>query len=170
VRDREILAPGGLAARALALGERLLLRLPDGVLMDTPEHARAIAREVGVPESRVAAVPVGADESLWRPTPLPPAPPLRVALWGSFVPLHGMQVVAHAAAELDALAPEVEIEVVGDGQTAPAFAAELARLRPRCLRWTRRLRPLAELADLAARAHCCLGIFGAGDKAAQVIP
>jgi glycosyltransferase involved in cell wall biosynthesis len=170
VKDRELLAPQSLAARALAAVERRLLRLPDAVLMDTPEHARALAQAAGLPEARVAAVPVGADESLWRPTPLPPSPPLKVALWTSFVPLHGMEVVARAAAALDALAPGCEIDVVGDGQTAPAFAAELARLRPRSLRWTRALLPLEELARRAARAHCCLGIFGTGEKAAQVIP
>jgi glycosyltransferase involved in cell wall biosynthesis len=170
VKDRGLLAPESFAARALAAAERLLLRLPDVVLMDTPEHARALAHAAGLPEARVAAVPVGADESLWLPTPLPPAPPLRVALWTTFVPLHGMPVVARAAAALDALAPEVEIDVVGDGQTAPEFAAELARGSVRCLRWTRELLPMEELARRAARAHVCLGIFGAGEKAAQVIP
>jgi glycosyltransferase involved in cell wall biosynthesis len=170
VRDRALLAPGGVAARGLALAERLLVRLADGVLMDTPEHARALAAELGLPESRVHAVPVGADETLFAPTPLPPSPPLRVALWTTFVPLHGMEVVARAAAALDARGSAVEIEVVGDGQTAPLFAAELARLAPRCLRWTRRLLPIPEVAQLAARAHCCLGIFGAGEKAAHVIP
>jgi glycosyltransferase involved in cell wall biosynthesis len=81
-----------------------------------------------------------------------------------------MEVVARAAAKLDAQAPGVEIDVVGDGQTAPAFAAELERLRPRCLRWTRELLPIAAVAERAARAHCCLGIFGAGEKAARVVP
>ncbi len=170
VRDRGLLAPRSVAARALAAAEWLLLRLADGVLMDTSEHARALAHEFGLPESRVAAVPVGADESLWRPTPLPDAPPFRVALWTTFVPLHGVEVVARAAAILDALALPIEIDVVGDGQTAPAFAAELLRLRPRCLTWTRQILPLAALAERAARAHCCLGIFGAGEKAARVIP
>lgn len=170
VRDRGLLAPRGVAARALAAAEWLLLRLPDGVLMDTPDHARALAREFGLPGSRVAAVPVGADESLWRPTPLPDAPPFRVALWTTFVPLHGMEVVARAAARLDVLALPIEIDVVGDGQTAPAFAAELERLKPRCLSWTRQLLPLAALAERAARAHCCLGIFGAGEKTARVVP
>jgi glycosyltransferase involved in cell wall biosynthesis len=170
VRDRALVAPGSLAARALRAAEWMLLRLPDVVLMDTPEHARALAHEVGLPESRFASVPVGADEALWKPTPLPPLPPLRVALWTTFVPLHGMEVVARAAAALDAQDLPIEIDVMGDGQTAPAFAAELARLRPRCLRWTRRLVPMAEVAARAARAHCCLGIFGAGEKAAQVVP
>jgi len=169
VRDRELVAPTSVAARALALVERGLMRLPDAVLMDTPEHARALAHELGLPESRVAAVPIGADESLWRPTPLP-LPPFRAVVWGTFIPLHGMPVVARAAAALDALAPDAVIEVIGDGQTAPAFDAELQRLAPRCLRWTRRLLPPAEIAERVARAHCALGIFGAGEKSAQVIP
>jgi glycosyltransferase involved in cell wall biosynthesis len=170
VRDRGLLTPRSVAARALGAAEWLLLRLADGVLMDTPEHARALADEFGLPAARVAAVPVGADESVWQPTPLPDAPPFRVALWTTFVPLHGMEIVAQAAARLDAQGAAIEIDVVGDGQTAPAFAAELARLQPRCLHWTRALLPLASLAERAARAHCCLGIFGAGEKAARVIP
>jgi len=67
VEDRGQLAPGSLPARAIALLDRLALRIADLVLADTAENARYMTERFGVPPEKIAVVPVGADEDVFYP-------------------------------------------------------------------------------------------------------
>jgi glycosyltransferase involved in cell wall biosynthesis len=171
VADRGLAREGSLLAGMVRIWEWIALRLPDRVLIDTEEQAAWLAALYALPRERVAAIPVGIDESIWRPRPLPPpGSEFRVALWATFIPLHGVEVVIRAAKLLEKSAPSARLEIAGDGQTADAVAALRDALRPRNLSWRRVLLPMTEVAELAARAHCCLGIVGSTDKSQRVIP
>ena len=171
VRDRRILREDGPAARLVLAYEGWLLRHLDLILIDTGEHAAMLAADYGLPPGRIATVPVGIDEALWQPCPpAPDAGVFRVLFWCSFIPLHGAETVARAAARLAALAPQVRIRIIGNGQEAPAFRALLDELRPANLEWRDRFVPLEELQAEARQAHACLGVFGRGGKAERVLP
>ncbi len=171
VCDRGLLKPGRPPARLLRAWERFALRRADRVLVDTPQQADALAADYGLHRDRIAAVPVGIDESLWQPSALAePDDTFRVAMWATFIPLHGMEVVARAARRLEDEGTNVQIDVIGDGQTADSFSALLDEMRPGNIRWRRGVFDIQAVVDLARRAHCCLGVFGSSRKAASVVP
>lgn len=171
VRDRGLVRERSLLARVVRAWEWVALHLADSVMVDTEEQADLLAREYGLSRSRVFAAPVGIDERVWGPTPLPDRQEeFRIAFWSTFIPLHGVSVVAQAAAILDSTGEAVRFEVVGDGQTAPEFAAALDELKPRNIVWRRGFTCMAEIVKLAAHAHCCLGIMGTSGKASRVVP
>ena len=167
--DRGLLAPAGLAARALRRVEGWILRRPDLVLADTGAHARLYGELSGLPPERFAVVPVGADETLFTPQPLPPddAPPT-VLFYGTFIPLHGVETILGAAERLRGRG--IRFRLIGAGQTRGA--AE---------RWIRDRHlggeialvdsvPRAVLPAEIAAATVVLGIFGDTPKANRVVP
>ncbi len=103
------------------------------------------------------------------PPPDPhPGVGVRVLFYGSFVPLHGADVIVAAAARLRGRR-DIRFELVGGGQTleraravARAESLENVRFSPRV--------PFEALPSRIAAAHVCLGIFGAGEKARRVVP
>jgi glycosyltransferase involved in cell wall biosynthesis len=171
VRDRRLLSPRNPLACLLRRMEWLALHLADGVMVDTDEHARALAADYRLSPGHVFPVPVGIDERVWQRLPLPPEEGVfRVALWTTFIPLHGVEFVAQAAKIAADAGRPIRFEIVGDGQTADRFAAALAALAPDNVLWRRGFLEMDELVALAGRSHCCLGIMGTSDKAARVVP
>lgn len=165
VEDRRLFRPGSLPARMLAGVDRRACAAADTVLLDTPEHADAVARVTGLPRDRFDWVPIG-DAGPERVVPsIPPAAgaPLRVLFFGTGVPLHGLSTWIDAIARV----PEVGFELYG--------GAEADRVRARSLLGSRltlgaRFAPMAELRAAIDRAHIVAGIAGTSDKAARVVP
>lgn len=175
VRDRGMISARHPMALALWAWEWLALRLADAVLVDTPEQALLLRNDYGLAEGRVIDVPVGINEDIWRPTALPPeSEPFRVLSWGTFIPLHGMHVIAAASSRLAASPARIALQVIGDGQTAAKFAETLAGSEgagaEAPIHWRREFVDLRAIRDEAERAHCCLGIFGHSAKAERVVP
>lgn len=165
VRDRGLSAPGSFRARTLLRVERASARMADVVLSDTSANADLLASDLGIERTRIRVVPV-AQPDPGEPAPLPPAGTLRVLLVTSHIPLHGVPTVIEAARSLGGRG--VEIRIVGEGQgleEARRLAAGVAGLvlDPRFV-------PEDEVRALHAAAHVGLGIFGATEKAARVVP
>lgn len=181
VEDRAVVSPNSPRARLLRWLDRAALRAATVVIADTAEHARAMQALSGLPPSRFAIVPVGADDTLFDPERVSPAQraayrrqwpnadaePLRVLFYGSFIPLHGAATIVQAIAQLSA--SEVSCVMIGAGQCweqAYTLAADAAvrhlRFRPPV--------PANELPRWIAAADVVLGIFGDTAKAAQVVP
>lgn len=170
VSDRRLVPERGLAARLLWIAEWVGCRLADGAFMDTRANAGRMERLFGLPEGRVGAVWVGAELADWAraaPVDLPNDRPTRVVFYGQLIPLHGIAVVAGAAAQLRDEA--IDFLVVGEGQESARLAALLSSPEGlRVERWAW-MEPAALAAELR-RADVALGVFGASDKAAHVIP
>jgi glycosyltransferase involved in cell wall biosynthesis len=155
---------GRAAAAALAGVDRVALRAADLVLADTAAGADWLACRFGVPRSRIAVVPVGAEPGRFPATPLPGGPP-RALFYGKLAPLHGLATVIEASRAPGA--PPVRL--IGDGQLGGWLASELDRERPPGLTWDRWV-PYERLGDEVAAAAICLGVFGTSAKAARVVP
>lgn len=153
--------------------DRAAFGLADLVLADTAAHKEYYCVEYGVPEGKVEVVPLGYDDEIFVPPPdrvtpsLPPRPTFDVLFYGSFLPLHGVDVVVEAAKIVAGRDPAVRFRLVGSGQTlervraaaSNATAVELAG-------WL----PMRDLPGAIAAADVCLGIFGRTDKARRVVP
>lgn len=167
VFERLKFAPDSIRAERLRSRESRLFCAADVLLADTGEHADFYQRVLHVPLDRLAVVPVGAEEGLFCPAPGPEQPnsPVRVLFYGSFLPLHGMTVIARAIREY--AGPPVQWQIIGDGPLRSEFEA-IVKDSPRVQMETwvdyRRLPERIRQADIV------LGIFGPTQKAARVIP
>src|SRR5215831_16848059 len=153
-RDRQL--DGGLRQVMLKMIDAAALRAADIIVVDTEEHRAALA-PVGAPAAWHAAA---------RPADLSDAPgPLRVVFYGLYTPLQGAPVIGAALARV--AGEPISVTIIGGGQDeAETRAAAAANQAVRWLGWV----PAPELPALVAGHHVCLGIFGTGDKALQVVP
>jgi glycosyltransferase involved in cell wall biosynthesis len=140
--------------------EWLACRLPDLLILDTPEYVQYFCDTYGISADRFRLVPAGADDQIFRP--LPPRAPdnqFRVVFHGTFIPSgHGIEVILRAADYLRDH-PEISFELIGDGQAkgaAVALAESLALPNVEFTGWV----PKAELPARLAQADIILGVFG----------
>jgi len=164
-RDRGI--GSGWKTRVLDRLDRSAISRADVVAVDTPEHQllaldhkadRAVVAPVGAPRGWFAA-----GDSRPRADP---DQPLRVIFFGLFTPLQGAPVVGQAL-QLLADSTDLHVLIVGHGQDSAAtrlFTAPLPFVEWR--NWV----PAEELPAVVAGYDVCLGIFGGGTKALNVVP
>lgn len=173
VDDRRRYRAGSLPARALRALDRWSFDAADLVIADTEAHRTYMERELGVERGKVLVQYLGADESFCPgASPPPPQPPpqpdgpLRVLAYGSFLPLHGYDVVAEAAHEL-APSEGIRLELIGSG---PERAAVEDRVRdlPHVVQedWI----PYEGLPQRIRQSDVVLGVFGSSAKARMVVP
>ena len=172
VEDRQMVGPKHPAAWVLRTIERLDCRAAARIVLDTQAHAEYFARTLGASPSRLGAVFVGAE-----PEAFPPLGPkdhndkgsaeFTVVFYGQFIPLHGIPTIVEAA-RLTTDEP-IRWVVIGQGQEEARMARMLDEQPLPRLTWIPWV-PYAELIEWIRRADVCLGIFGASDKAARVIP
>jgi glycosyltransferase involved in cell wall biosynthesis len=165
VEDWASTAPASLQADHNRRIDRAAVRFADLLVCDTAAHARYFERHYRAPAERCVVVPVGFDDTLWQPAPEPGEAPFRVAFFGSYLPLHGVETIVAAAHRLRSR--DVRLLLVGGGQTFECVRA--AQARGLGLEIVPGLEPAA-LVQRLQQAHVLLGIFGTTPKAARVVP
>ena len=163
VEDRQVFPAGGARARLAAALDRASLRAADVVLADTAAHAEYLV-ELGAEPSRIAVWHFGVEPEFTTPATRPPVPG-QVLFYGRYLPLHGIDTIVDAAGLLGQRARFV---LIGSGPERPRLEAAAAR-RGTHVTWRGEV-PLAVLRDELAAASVALGVFGAGRKAAMVVP
>ena len=148
-------------------------RLSHLILADTQAHKEYFCRSYGLPEGKVAVLPVGYDETIYAPSSGPAQEganfPATVLFFGSFVPLHGVETVVQAAALIFRQDPSLRFRLIGSGQTMPrarSLASELGLQNIEFKGWL----PQPDLVREIASSDICLGIFGRTEKARRVVP
>jgi glycosyltransferase involved in cell wall biosynthesis len=168
--DRGRFRPGSLPGRLAFWLDRRSCQAAQRVLTDTRSDAAYFQRTFGLPASKFDTVYVGCDESLFypRPTPLAEHPACEVFYYGSFLPLHGTDVILQAAALLRRR-PDIHYTIGGDGMgfaAARRSAADLGLANVTFAGWI----PIERLPNYIAGAAICLGgHFSAVPKAARVV-
>ena len=106
VMDRKIVSQNSLKAKFLWLIDRWSCRVADGVLLDTQAHVDYFVREFRLPAEKFYAIPVGSSLALQPLSPTSSNSPLsqrgdrgdlNVLYFGSYIPLHGVDVILKAA-------------------------------------------------------------------------
>ncbi len=172
--DRQQFTPNSLSGKTAFWLDRSTCRRADHVLLDTEQHIDYFVETFGLSRAKFTALPVGCSEAIYHPQPKPldaqafPAGRALVLSYTTFLPLHGMETVLHAAARLPA-AP-IHFQLIGAGPLLPAMQSLAATLGLSNLTFAPPVPP-AELARALAAADICLGgHFGKSDKAGRVVP
>jgi len=165
--------------------DTMAFRLADLVLADTAAHKDYYCREYGVKPGKVEVLPLGYDDELFKPGNVPQssfgrlsaqhprtipaavAGEFRALFFGSFLPLHGADIIIEAANIVAGRDPAVKFLMIGSGQTLPGIKAAASGLKNvDFLDWL----PQAELPPAIETADVCLGIFGRTEKTRRVVP
>ncbi len=167
VFERRKLSAPNVRAKRLLKWESALFQRADLVLADTWEHARFFSETLGVDSERIAVVPVGAEENVFKPNihdsragSIP-----TVLFYGSFLNLQGPEVIIDAARKYTG--PLAVWKLVGQGPLLDECRRRAEGLtNVEFIPWL----PYEELPDLIHQADILLGIFGTSAKAGRVIP
>jgi glycosyltransferase involved in cell wall biosynthesis len=102
--EYEIIDAKGFIGKLVYFYERKLLLNSDVVLTDTDLHKRYFQGLFRITPSKIVDIPVGTDENLFHPVdhplPLPDTALFEVLYYGSFLPLHGIDLILNAASRL----------------------------------------------------------------------
>lgn len=169
VEDRYLVKTGSLFARLMHRFERSCCRYADLCLIDTDEHCQYVTEEYGLSPERVSRIFVGSTidqqfESPWVSS----SETFRVLFVGTYIPLHGVDVILEAAQYL-ADDPDIRFFLVGSGQLREkmeSMARKWGLSNVIFQDWitTEHLGAFIRSFDLS------LGIFGITPKTARVIP
>jgi glycosyltransferase involved in cell wall biosynthesis len=128
------------------------------ILADTDAHARYSAHLNRLDRSRYRTIPVGTDETVFRPQNVKKSDdqPFTVFYYGNMLPLHGLSYVLEAAVLLRDQ-PEINFRLVG-GKRQSAVAKACATAAEQGARVTHEAwLPFDELPTAARAAGLCLG-------------
>jgi glycosyltransferase involved in cell wall biosynthesis len=166
VLDRELHGPRSPVALLTRALDTLACWSVVRIVVDTPEHGDFFARLTRRARRRFAVLWVGADESLYVAAP-DPGDDAPILWYLTYIPLHGFDTVARAAALLNG--DGRRLRVIGAGQDRAAAEALTRELGVQNVDFVDPV-PETALADEIARASICLGVFGTSDKASRVVP
>lgn len=168
--DRRLINGGSLSGRLLWWLERMALRCPDLIFMDTRAYARRLEALFDLPPEHCEAVWVGVELDCFRARAFPAEREerkMRVLFYGQFIPLHGIPTIIEAARLLRDR--PIRWQLVGRGQEVNRVHKMLNEDPLEHVDWIEWIE-YSRLEECIAGSDLCLGIFGTSQKAACVIP
>ncbi len=172
VEDRTLVSRDSMIARLIWLVDWLTMRIATQVITDTEANAEYLTGTFNLSRNRISVLHVGADEAVFRDVyrVRSDRATIDVLFYGKMVPLHGIETILTAIQQLHASAPQrFRFEIIGSGQHTD-HVLEFVESSPECQITYRSWVAYRRLAQRVANADVVLGIFGAGAKAARVIP
>jgi len=168
--------PDSLSAWWNAQIDRAAFDLSDLVLADTSAHKSYYCSAYRLDPGKVEVLPLGYDDEIFAPLDTSPGtrvgqtrPDFEVLFYGSFLPLHGADVIAESARIVAARDPGIRFKLIGSGQTLASVKATAASYRLENIEFVDWL-PAAMLPARIEAADVCLGIFGRTEKGCRVVP
>jgi len=167
--DRQVIAPMSPFGRAIYQFDKHVCNGAHHVLLDTPQHMEYFVETFGLNARHVSWIPVGCNEDIFHPRPTQSHHDRTIVLhYSTFLPLHGVDVILHAAACLRTM--PIQFRLIGEGPLLSAMKSLAADLQLTNVEF---LPPasLTTIAEEIACAHICLGgHFGGSGKSQRVVP
>jgi glycosyltransferase involved in cell wall biosynthesis len=169
--DRATHPSGKLLSVCGGILDRLNCWAAKAVVFDTAQTLTYFVRELGINAAKSHIVYVGAETSLFVPQP-----PrirdgcLRVLFYGTFIPLHGIDVILGAASIIQTVRDDIQFKLIGDGQERQRLWDRARSLQLTNLEFGPRHVPYEQLPELIASSDICLGIFANRPKTKRVVP
>jgi glycosyltransferase involved in cell wall biosynthesis len=171
VLDRGAMGRQSAKARILAWVDRNSCRLADKVLLDTSAHVAFFCEQFGLSREKFWVLPIGADDTVFKPAPLRQSNghAYTVLHFGRYIPLHGLETIVRAAAELETAGENLRFLLIGDGEERQSITELVNRLEVRSVEFMETQSP-SRIAEILREADLSLGIFGTTGKASRVVP
>lgn len=169
--DRRLFPPHSLPGHLAHWFDRRSCQVASFIITDTCANAQYFSRQFGISKEKFRVIYVGCDESLFYPRPdiLPPSSHCEVFYYGSFLPLHGTEVIIKAAALLKDR-KDIHFTLGGNGPRFKSIKQLVEKLdlhNVDLVGWI----PIERLPMYIASATICLGgHFSKIPKADRVIP
>ncbi len=151
------------------LVDKRSLHCADFVLADTDAHKQYYCDKFGISPEKIHTLYVGYNANDFYPVESNSQPDmLTVGFYGSFLPLHGIEVIVEAAWRLQDRR-DIKFEIVGKEYTDSMIQKLVQKFGASNITFLGR-KPYIELPSLISKWDICLGIFGSSIKADLVIP
>jgi glycosyltransferase involved in cell wall biosynthesis len=150
--------------------DRATCQLANHVLLDTQQHIDYFVDAFGLPAAHFTAIPVGCNDEIYTPQPLPAQTNgiTHVLGYCTYLPLHGVATILRAAKQVRDL--PVVFRLIGSGPLLDAMQALAAEHDLRNVTFAPPTPPVQLASEIAAADICLGGHFGVSDKAARVTP
>jgi glycosyltransferase involved in cell wall biosynthesis len=158
VHDRGTAKPKSLLAWLYRFVDRFSMRLSDRIILETRNHIRNYAGRFKIPEEKFEHLFLASDESVVKPKKdRSRKKQFLVHFHGEYAPFHGVEYIIRAA---DLLRKEpIRFQLIGKGITYQKNRALAESLTLENITFIEQV-PYENLADMMAKADCCLGVFG----------
>jgi glycosyltransferase involved in cell wall biosynthesis len=164
-QERGLEQSSSFSVRLIRSVERLACRLPDRLIIDTPEYSRWYQDNYGIPPEKIRLLPLGADDRLFKPLNCHEKDDsiFLCLYYGTFIRNHAPGVIVEAA-RLLAGDPTIRFEMIGRGpehEKTVALANSYGLANLTFIEWM----DVGELVQRAACADVILGTFGVTPQA-----
>lgn len=172
VNDRKKISKYNPRAWWKYLQDWINFRCSHYLLSDTYEHFKYWETLFGTFQGKLMVLPVLADQSVYYPLDDDEVltEKKKILFYGSFIPLHGIDVILDAFKILEDEGLPFEAKVIGNGQIYSAMKEKFDRLGLKQVEMEGALLPETELANEIRASDIVLGIFGESKKAQSVVP
>ncbi len=169
-KDRKLIKETSLILKFIRRLEKSTLKIADIILVDTTTHGNTIAEEYGIATNKLKRIFVGSSFG-------PPHSPIeidtqhvnfKVLFIGTYIPLHGIDVILKAAEKLLPV-KDIRFVLVGKGQLRSEMEILARKLELKNVDFEDWV-PTSQLGEKIRSFDLSLGIFGTTNKAQSVIP
>jgi glycosyltransferase involved in cell wall biosynthesis len=165
--DRKVFSPKSPLGLLTFYLDRLSCHLADVVIVDTQAQARYFQQTFQIPEPKIQVIYAGCDDDLFRPLEVSPNEVPIILFYGTFLPLHGIDIIIQAAYQLRS--ERLLFQLIGHGQEYEKARFLVSKLKLNNVQFLPPV-PLETLPLIINRATICLGgPFGRSSKAQRVI-
>ncbi|MBN1371477.1 MAG: glycosyltransferase [Anaerolineaceae bacterium] len=168
VFDRETIRPHSIFAKLIFALDRASCNVSNRVLLDTKTHIQYFVNTFELSEAKFDAIPVGCDDNLFVPRNLSRVGgDMIVLFYGSFLPVHGLEIIVKAAKLLESR--PITFRIIGEGMKYKEIIALASEIKVNNVTFVPSV-PLSSLPDEISSADICLGgHFGHSEKAKRVV-
>ena len=141
------------------------------LLSDTNAHFLRWEELFGKYNGKHFVLPVLADKEIYYPSlDYKIGDKVKILFYGSFIPLHGIDVILNAFSIMEKSNVEFEATIIGNGQMYSSMKNLFDNLNLKNVKMNGEMIKEKELSDLIRQSDIVLGIFGNSHKAKSVIP
>jgi len=141
------------------------------ILSDTQAHFEYWESLFGIYAGKHFVLPVLADKSIYYPSKISVEhKKVKILFYGSFIPLHGIEVILQAFKILEEDNIAFEAKIIGNGQTYQTMKKIYDDLSLHFVQMDGKLINEISLAEEIRNSDIILGVFGNSKKAESVVP
>lgn len=168
VNDRKKVKPSSFTAKFFFMFEKMVCRFSDLITKESEAEINYYTKQIGVSKKKFRVLFMSADES--KLPVLPPKKPqkiFQVLYWGTFIPLHGVEVIIEAAKILSHQ-QDIVFKFCGEGQTKSAMEDLADKYQLKNVQFLGFV-DHEKLLENIKESDVCLGLFGKSEKANIVV-